>query len=220
MNPYLDEATGVPFNRLGLTDPVQLKAVEYAITDLKVAVLAVDPIRGSFDLDHLKQIHHHIFKDIYDWAGKERTLNMGKRDPDNPGWRSRFAAYQDIPALAESVKTDLDKWNHFKGLNREDFAAGAAAVYVKLNFMHPFPEGNGRSTQAMLSQLANEAGYALNFSKLDRHAWNVAAARSMPQHNLKEPALTRPGDTRLIEAAFDKIVEPQRVLSPTRGPER
>jgi cell filamentation protein len=31
-----------------------------------------------FDLAHLQAIHHHLFQDIYDWAGEIRTLEISK----------------------------------------------------------------------------------------------------------------------------------------------
>ena len=76
------------------------------------------------------------------------------------------------------------------------------------NHTHPFPEGNGRSTRALLSQLARDAGYELRFSNIDKRSWDTAAARSMPQFNAREPLLTRPADAKLIHAAFKTIVVP------------
>lgn len=76
--------------------------------------------------------------------------------------------------------------------------------------MHPFPEGNGRSTQSMLSQLAKEAGYELNFANVNRDNWNHAASRSMPQQNRADPTLMRKADVILIQDAFKRIAEPLR----------
>lgn len=208
MNPYIDDRTGAHFNKLGISDPAQLRQVEYALTEFRVIQLRLAPVQGNFDLEHLKQIHHHIFKDLYEWAGKERTFNFSKGDPDNPGWRTRFARHEDIQTLGRSVAQDVANWNGFKGLKKEDFALALSAVYIKLNAQHPFVEGNGRSTQAMLAQLARQAGYNLDFSKIDPHEWNRAAARSMPQYKVKEPLLVRPPDTLPIQKVFSQIVEP------------
>ena len=64
------------------------------------------------------------------------------------------------------------------------------------NHIHPFPEGNGRSTQTLLSQLAREAGYELRFANIDKRSW------------VREPLLTRPADAKPIRAAFKAIVVP------------
>ena len=80
MTPYIDAATGTHFNKLGIRNRDNLHQVEYAVTDLRIAELMVKPIPGRFDLDHLKQVHAHVFQDLYEWADKERTLNFSKRD--------------------------------------------------------------------------------------------------------------------------------------------
>ncbi len=103
---------------------------------------------------------------------------------------------------------EIKAWNWLKGLSQADFSAGITKVYVMVNHTHPFPEGNGRSTQTLLSQLAREVGYDLRFSNIDQRSWAMAAACSMPQVNAREPLLTRPTDAKLIHAAFKTIVVP------------
>lgn len=210
MNPYIDPKTGAHFNKLGINDRAELREIEYAVTDLRVAQLRLNPPKGQFDLDHLKTIHSAIFSDLYEWAGKERSVNFSKRDPEDPDWASHFAPAKRINEIATSINEDLKSKNYLRGLNQKDFTTGITALYAQVNWMHPFVEGNGRSTQTFISQLANEAGYELNFAKLDKDEWNHAAARSMPQRNRADPTLTRRPDTRFIEAAFQKIVEPMR----------
>ncbi len=210
MNPYIDETTGTHFNKLGIRNRDDLHQVEYAVTDLRIAELMVKPISGRFDLDHLKQVHVHIFQDLYEWAGKERTLNFSKRDALDPNWTSPFAPADKIREIADAVSRDLKSWDNLKGLNQSDFTAGITTVYVKLNYMHPFPEGNGRSTQTLLTQLAREAGYDLNYANVDKDQWNHAAGRSMPQRNVKDPSYWRKSDTGPIQETFKRIVEPLR----------
>ena len=76
------------------------------------------------------------------------------------------------------------------------------------NHTHLFPEGNGRSTQTLLSQLARDAGYELRFANIDKRSWDVTVARSMPQVSAREPLLTWPADAKPIHAAFKAIVVP------------
>jgi cell filamentation protein len=210
VNPYVDAATGTPYNKLGIADRAELAKVEYALTDLRIAELKLSAPPGDFDLPHLRAVHRHIFQDLYEWAGNDRTLNLSKRDPLEPWWQSAFARPEQFAMIDQSVRADLDAWNRLKGLDGADFAAKIAVVYVKWNHMHPFPEGNGRATQTFLAQLAKESGYELNYAKVDPKDWNAAAARSMPQANAREPLLTRPADAQFIHRVFQQIVEPTR----------
>ena len=208
MNPYVDPNTRVNFNRLGITDSRVLQVVEYQATAIRIQQLDRAPIAGEFGLEHWRAIHKHIFQDVYDWAGKERTLNLSKVDPVETWWKSRFAPQDRIAELAGQMAGEIKAWNGLKGLSQADFTAGITKVYVMANHTHPFPEGNGRSTQTLLSQLARDAGYELRFSNIDKRSWDKAAARSMPQANAREPLLTRPADPKLIHAAFKAIVVP------------
>lgn len=54
-----------------------------------------NPIKGKFDFKHLKMIHQYIFQDIYDWAGKERTVEIGKGN--------LFCTVNCIPLYAQTV---------------------------------------------------------------------------------------------------------------------
>ncbi len=47
---------------------------------------------------------------------------------------------------------------------------------TELNILHPFRDGNGRSKRAFVTQLASEAGYQINFSKVSSDQWHTADA--------------------------------------------
>ena len=208
MNPYVDPNTRVNFNRLGITDSRVLQIAEYQATAIRIQELDLAPLAGDFGLEHWRAVHRHIFQDVYDWAGKERTLNLSKVDPVETWWKSRFAPHDRIAELTGQMAGEIKAWNRLKGLGRADFTAGITKVYVMANHTDPFPEGNGRSTQTLLSQLARDAGYELRFANVDKRSWDIAAARSILQVNAREPLLTRPADAKLIHAAFKAIVVP------------
>jgi hypothetical protein len=37
-------------------------------------------VQGNFDAEHLKLIHEYLFRDVYDWAGRLRTVSLAKAD--------------------------------------------------------------------------------------------------------------------------------------------
>ena len=87
-DPYLDLQAGVLRNRLGLTDPEQLRRAEAGLTAVRLAQLAARPLPGHYDLEHLQAFHRLIFGEVYDWAGELRTVSLGKSalfcHPDRP----------------------------------------------------------------------------------------------------------------------------------------
>ena len=217
---YRDPQTGVLINTLGILNDRDLAQAEYTITHLRLAELGMTPIAGIFDLPHLEAIHRHLFSDIYAWAGQTRTMNVGKRGPDDPRWMSTFAPANRISEGVHATHTFLSERNHLKGLTQKDFTTALAATYVTLNYLHPFPEGNGRSTLTMLAQLAREAEYTLDYTKISPQAWNWAASRSSPQRLIEDPTVARSGDPTWIHEVFRYIVEPLHERLRSRDQER
>lgn len=213
MNPYVDPDSGVMFNKLGITDRDALRDAEYKLTRLRGLELQNSPVVGRYDLEHYKSIHKHLFQDVYDWAGQVRTINFSKRNAEEPWWKTRFENHELIKDGMEAVAGHLKAANYLRDLTQQEFAKRIVPVYAAVNALHPAPEGNGRTTQTMLKQLALEAGHNLDFGKVTPEQWVKAAANSMQQENVREPALKRKGDLALLEAAFAKIVVPRREVA-------
>jgi hypothetical protein len=68
----------VAVNLVGITDWWELHQYERDASARRLAELAVRPIPATFDTAHLKAIHHHLFQDVYGWAGQFRTGNITK----------------------------------------------------------------------------------------------------------------------------------------------
>lgn len=65
-------------NRLGLRDEVALSQAEHDLS--AIAASEIDFELPPYDLAYLKRIHLHLFKDLYDWAGQIRTVDICKDD--------------------------------------------------------------------------------------------------------------------------------------------
>lgn len=63
-DPYLDPDSGVLRNRLGITDPDELAAVEAALTGSRLVDLERRRLSGGYDLAHLRAFHRYIFGDV------------------------------------------------------------------------------------------------------------------------------------------------------------
>jgi cell filamentation protein len=209
---WYSDSNGVPFNLRGITKKDELKRAEYNATSLRAIELRKAPIHGNYDLDHLQKIHYHLFQDIYEWAGKIRTKNFYKKD--SYGWCSDFADSSAIADIANEISMFIRERNNLKGLDKEAFVDVFTQISVRLNEMHPFPEGNGRSARILLRQLAHEAGYDLKTEKCTGKEWNVASARSMTQtrndvdaYNNPRPEV-RDGDSTLIRELLARSIFP------------
>lgn len=208
LDRYVDPVTRVSYNKLGLRRPGEVAAVDYKLAELRLAQLMLAPLRGRCDLEHLERVHRHLFSDLYDWAGEHRTINFSRGLHTEPEWKARFAPVEQIVQVAASVRHDLGIWNTLNGLAPAELRARLAAIYIKLNYMHPFLKGNSRAIAAMISLLAHEAHYELRFDSVDPLDWSRASAYSMPRFGNGPDATNLPRNTTLIEAVFERITVP------------
>jgi cell filamentation protein len=187
LDPYLDPVSGVLRNRLGVTDPEHLRAVEAGLTMAALADLGVRTLPGDYDLAHLQSFHREIFGDLYPWAGEIRVVGIARSDPS--------CLPQHIEACAAVVFSALAKERYLRGLPREGFVDRVTYYIAEVNAIHPFREGNGRTQRAFFRQLSREAGWPIDWSDLDSDA-NVAASTASlrgsnaPLRRLLEPLIS------------------------------
>ncbi|MCD5415015.1 MAG: Fic family protein, partial [Clostridiales bacterium] len=127
--------------------------------------------------EHLKNIHKYIFQDIYEWAGKLRTVDIAKGN-------NLFALERHLEYAANYVFTALKKENNLIGVkaNVEQYADRLAFHAGEINMLHPFREGNGRSLREFLRCLAKEAGYEINWVDFDRDSIYNSFVKSSVDH--------------------------------------
>ncbi len=151
-------------NKLGLTDSAELARAEEQISKQKAAKLFETGIldrltAGSFAA--LSEIHRYLFEDIYDFAGKLRTVNLAKG-------HFRFAPVLYLDAALKSVEA----------MPQSTFDE-IIAKYVEMNIVHPFREGNGRSTRIWLDCiLKQELGMVIDWNTVDKEDYLLAMERS------------------------------------------
>ncbi|MGB9154539.1 MAG: Fic family protein [Alphaproteobacteria bacterium] len=158
---YIDAETGVLKNRLGITSEAELEKAEADFASARSYELSQHPLKGQFDLDHLKAIHGYMFKDLYEWAGQCRDIEIAKGD-------NFFAHHIHIEAAAKSVFDGLAKENRLVGLSKADFCDRAAFYLGEINALHPFREGNGRAQREFISQLAYTNGYYIEWKNISQ----------------------------------------------------
>jgi cell filamentation protein len=165
-DPYLYPGTDTLRNRLGLKDDAALLQAERMLTHARGREAA----RMSFplDADGYRALHEHLFQDLYEWAGQDRTVNIGKGG-------SLFAHAPYVANALSAVFKDLAASNQLQGLSREDFFDRLGHHMNELNAIHPFREGNGRTMRHHATQLAREAGHPFRIAAIDKQAWMEAS---------------------------------------------
>lgn len=151
-------------NKLGLTSAADLAREEERISKKKALELfesgTLDKLEAG-KYSALKAIHKYLFDEIYDFAGKLRTVNLAKGS-------FRFAPLMYLEAALENI----DK------MPQATFDE-IVEKYVEMNIAHPFREGNGRSTRIWLDMIfKKELGKVVDWSKVDKEDYLLAMERS------------------------------------------
>ncbi len=186
VDPYFDETIGDLRNLLGAKSPQELKELEAQIVFANELELEAAAIARTNDVAELLALHKQLFGNVYDWAGKIRTVDI-KKNEDNAEY---FLLVSKITDAANFVFGELNQENNLKGLSTEVFVDRLAYFYDQLNYIHPFREGNGRTQRVFWTRVARDAGYDINWddvvgdenddaSKMAAEAMDLSALKAM-----------------------------------------
>ncbi len=156
---YCYRETNVLKNRFGIRDNGKLKELEADISAIRQNDLLTHPIPGHFTMNHLCRIHRYLLGDIYPFAGHFRKEDIMKGT-------TRFLSYREIKDKLSKLLCELAAEQHLQGLTPEDLIARSAYYFAELNYIHPFREGNGRSTREFMRQLYAINGYTVNWAAI------------------------------------------------------
>lgn len=158
---YCFPGTAVLKNKARITDQDLLDEYEGDFTAIRLLELTQSPVEGSFDLAHLCKIHQYLFQDVYEWAGEVRSVDIIRGD-------SRFCNVRQIQSYSNTIFNALVAEKYLINLAPKVCASRLAHYLSEINAIHPFREGNGRVQRLFISQLAEHAGYSLDYSSLDQ----------------------------------------------------
>lgn len=167
---YCYPDSDVLINKFEIKDSKTLDAVERDLTSINVNSIIDDPVKGNLDLKHLQQIHKRIFDDIYEWAGKLRTVNISK------GYM--FHRFDYLEDAANGLFLKLKNEHYLFGKSSEEVTNRLAYYLGEINVIHPFREGNGRTQRAFIEYLAKVAGYDVDFSTVTQDEMIDASIKS------------------------------------------
>lgn len=182
-------------NKFGIIDSVELARKEELISKSRALQLFETGYLNALpagSLETLCRIHAYLFSDIYEFAGKLRTVNMAKGS-------FRFAPALYLGAALESIEK----------MPQSTFEQ-IIEKYVEMNVAHPFREGNGRSTRIWLDHiLKTELGLVVDWSLVDKEDYLLAMERSPVRdteikHLLKNALTDRVDDRQVFMKGIDR----------------
>lgn len=172
---------------------------EAFLTATRQAELVLNPVQGEFDVAHLREVHRRIFQDL-------PHHGPGEFRPDAPGhFKHRalessratvlvpYALRPETDRLLEPTLAALQGGKALRGFDLLEMSEAIAQTYARIDYLHPFREGNSRTLRTFTEQLARENGYRLDWGTTNANAKTrdeLYIARDIAVIQIRNPGLT------------------------------
>lgn len=136
----------------------------------------------SFTPAFWMSVHRYLFKDVFMHAGKIRTYNIYKNEWVLNGKSVLYASYDSIPITMEyDFKTEATF--SYKNLSRNEIIKHLAQFTCDIWQIHPFGEGNTRSTAVFIIKYLNSLGYFIGHECFAKNSWYFRNALVRANYN-------------------------------------
>ena len=156
-DPYCYPDTETLRNRLGIMDDKELRVAEADYVSLNLAELAKEEADRTFDFRELCRMHYRIFRDIFDWAGKPRVVNIEKMEAPLGNISVEYSDVSDIERDAQSVLKDMNLYG-WKQASFDETVKNFSGYMAGLWKVHPFREGNTRTVVTFCAMFIEAQG--------------------------------------------------------------
>lgn len=143
-------------NKLNITDPTELAQREYRGSAVR-ALAFLRKNKKITSVEDLKKIHKIMFGWLYNWAGQIRNYELTKGETE-------FLEYSRIKFGIEEIDEKMKQLASKKELANTDYAF----LLDRLNYLHPFREGNGRSSKLFLQAFAANHGQVIDYPRSNK----------------------------------------------------
>ena len=157
-DPYLYPHTSVLKNLADVREQEQLSVMEAEYTSLRLAELVTQEVKNIFSFNTLCDMHHYIFQDLYDWAGKIRIINIEKEEPVLGGISIEYSDCFDIERDLNRIFEDMNSYPwHEKDIKEASLAF--SEFLARVWKVHPYREGNTRTVITFCCQFIESKGF-------------------------------------------------------------
>ena len=124
----------------------------------------------TYSVAGLAAIHRAIFEGVFKHAGRFRDYDISKKEWVLQGDSVLYGRWQD---LRMAIEYDLEQEHQFNysALNKDQMVEHLAKFVAGLWQIHPFGEGNTRTTAVFAIKYLRSQGFEVNNDLFERHSW-------------------------------------------------
>ena len=186
--------TDILKNKKGIKNKEELDKEEKILTAYKLAILAsgdYSNITQTWDYNHYLSIHRFLFEELYDFAGKTRDEKISKG--------TYFCFPLEVDRELKEVLRMMD-YNVKKVVDKDWLTSFLGQFFVKLNRIHPFREGNGRTSREFMRE------YVERFNKENGLNYELNYQLVTPSLKQKYLYASMNFDSDIMKEVFDALV--------------
>ena len=167
-DPYIYEGTNILVNIANIKEQKKLDDYETTMVNLGIIKLLKE-YPNIHKIDDIFIIHKIIFENVYDWAGKIRTINIYKEEPILNGLSVNYSDHKQIKRKLNDIQNEIDNinWNH---LSKNEMISEVVRVIASIWQVHSFREGNTRVVTLFLYYFLKSLGFKVNREFIGKHA--------------------------------------------------
>ena len=152
-------------NKLDIFDSLKLKQKEKDVTFCKIKNQKAYP-KGSFDKSLLLKYNKYLFGDLYPFAGETKKWDLSKAQEILGGYSVHYCPANYVDSSLDDVFRLLNKIE--KNENIEKLSKQIADAWAYLWQIHPFYEGNTRTTGLFMIELLKSKGIDFNVDCMNK----------------------------------------------------
>ena len=167
-DPYVYEGTNVLINLANIKEQDKLDNFETTLSRVAIVELLKNPIDITSTKDTF-EIHKRLFKEVYSWAGKPRTINIYKTEPVLGGLSVNYSEHNQIMKDLNKIQNDIDSFDWVNS-SKKEIISKIVRVISSVWQVHAFREGNTRTICLYLYFFMKKYNLKLNVDFIGEHS--------------------------------------------------
>ena len=183
-------------------DHIEMNTKEADFVSVRIAEL-ISEKTFQFSPAEWQAIHRRLFTGVFDHAGRFRTYNITKKEWVLNGETVFYASYDSI---RDTLNYDFSQEKNFsyRGLSISESVKHIAKFTSGIWQIHPFCEGNTRSTAVFVIKYLHTFGFQVNNDVFAENSWYFRNALVRANYNNMQKGIYE--TTKYLEMFFENLL--------------
>lgn len=157
------------YDNRSIRTEIENQTMEADIVSVRIAKILGEQVFQFSPVEYIS-IHKRLFEGVFDHAGKIRTYNISKKEWILNGDTVIYAPFDNINATLD-YDFSMEKQFLYEGLSIEAAVKHLSKFTSDIWQIHPFYEGNTRSTAVFIIKYLKTFGFQIDNAIFENNSW-------------------------------------------------